>query len=95
MAIRGVIFRLYINNKHDQLSIPVVGRWQLQSADSGTLVVSTNPGPKLVSETLPCRATTWNSLPVKQQTSSLSSPTFAKKLRKSFTRLLALPKTLV
>jgi len=51
----------------------VVGRWQLRSAKSGTLVVPgtrTTIGPAI-----------WNRLPVELRTSSLSTDTFAKKLR--------------
>ena len=59
----------------------VVGRWQLRSADSGTLVVPrtrTTIGRRDFAVSGP---TTWNSLPVELRTSSLSSQTFAKKLK--------------
>lgn len=59
----------------------VVGRWQLRSADSGTLVVPrtrTTIGRRDFAVSGPA---TWNSLPVELRTSSLSSQTFAKKLK--------------
>jgi len=58
--------------------LSVVGRWQLQSADSGTLVVPrtrTTIGRRDFAVSGPA---TGNSLPVELQTSSLSSRTFAK-----------------
>jgi len=73
----------------------VDGRWQLLSADSGTLVVPrtmTTIGRRDIAVSGP---TTWNSLPVELRTSSLSSQTFAKKSQKSFIRLLAPLKTFV
>jgi len=60
----------------------VVGRWQLRSADSRTLVVPrtrTTIGRRDFAVSGPA---TWNSLPIELQTSSLSSQTFAKKLKK-------------
>ena len=57
----------------------VVGRWQLRSANSGTLVVPgtrTTIGRRNIAQSRPA---TWNRLPVELQTSSLSIDTFAKK----------------
>ena len=54
----------------------VVGRWQLRSADSGTLVATI--GERDFSVSGPA---TWNSLPVELRTSSLSTQTFAQKLK--------------
>jgi len=60
----------------------VVGRWQLRSANSGTLVVV--PGTRTTigrrNFVVPGPAT-WNRLPVELRTSSLSIDTFAKKLK--------------
>jgi len=59
----------------------VVGRWQLRSANSGTLVVlgtRTTIGQRNFVVFGPA---TWNRLPVELQTSSLSIDTFAKKLK--------------
>jgi len=59
----------------------VVGRWQLLSANSATLVVPrsrTTIGRRDVAMSGPA---TWNSLTVELQTSSLSSQTFAKTLK--------------
>jgi len=59
----------------------VVGRWQLRSADSETLIVPstrTIAGRRDFAVSGPA---TWNSLPVVLRTSSLSTDTFAKKLK--------------
>jgi len=63
-----------------QLCIPVssvVGGWQLRSADIGTLVVpGTRSGLRSIGESLLCQAR-----PHETTSSSLSSQTFAKKLK--------------
>jgi len=60
----------------------VVGRWQLRSANSGTLVVPwytrTTIGRRNFAVSEPA---TWNRLPVELRTSSLSIDIFAKKLK--------------
>jgi len=59
----------------------VVGRWQLWSANSGTLVV---PGTRTTirwRNYAMSEPATWNRLPVKLRTSSLCINTFAKKLK--------------
>ena len=59
----------------------VVGRWQLRSADSGTLVVPrtrTTAGRRDFAVSGPA---TWNSLPVVLRTSSLSKDTVVIKLK--------------
>ena len=73
----------------------VVGRWQLRSADSGTLVVPLTRTTISRQDFAVSGHTTWNSLPVELRTSSLSSQTFAKKTQNSFIRLLAPLKTFV
>jgi len=62
----------------------VVGRWQLQLANSGTLVVPgtrTTIGQRNFAVSGPV---TWNRLPVELWTSLLSIDTFAKKAQVSF-----------
>ena len=59
----------------------VVGRWQLRSANSGTLIVPgtrTTIGRRNFAVSGPA---TWNRLPVELRTSSLSIDIFAKKLK--------------
>jgi len=62
---------------------PVVGRWQLQSANSGTLVV---PGTRTIGRHnfVVSGPATWTRLPVELWTSSFSIDTFAKKAQNSF-----------
>jgi len=59
----------------------VVGRWQLRSADSGELVVPRTRTTINRRDFAVSGPATWNSLPVDLRTSSLSTETFAKKLK--------------
>jgi len=60
---------------------PVTGTWQLQSADSGTLVVPRTSITIGRRDFAVSGLATWNSLPVDLRTSLLSTETFAKKLK--------------
>jgi len=68
----------------------VVGRWQLRSANSGTLVVPRTRSTIGRRDFAVSGPATWNSLPVELRTSSLSSQTFAEKNSGQMTTLLYL-----
>jgi len=80
--IFGSMDRIRLDQILADICIPissVVGRWQLQSANSGTLIV---PGTRTTisrRNLAVSRPGRWNRLPVELRTSSLSIDTFTKK----------------
>ena len=59
----------------------VVGRWQLRSADSGTLIMPHTRTTISQQDFAMLGPATWNSLPVKLRTSTVSIETFAQRIK--------------